>query len=177
VPLNKAVKVLWNPPASHGATAISGYVVTPYKGGVAQTPQTFNSTATNEIITGLTNKTAYSFKVAAINAAGTGPQSATTGAIIAGAPGRPGKVKAAQGAVAGKIKVTFTNPMNNGAKITSYTAICKSSNGGALVTASRNVSPIGVPGATVGKKYTCQVLAKNSRGSGPRSAPSNAVIA
>ena len=80
-------------------------------------------------------------------------------------------------APAGKIKVTFVHPINNGAKITGYTAICKSSNGGALVTASRSVSPIGVPGATVGKKYTCQVLAKNSRGAGPRSVASNAVTA
>ena len=177
VPGAKSVKVFWQPPFSHGATPISGYVVTPYIGGVAQAAQTFNSTATNAVVTGLTNKTTYSFKVAAINAAGTGPQSATTGFVIAGAPGRPGNVKAVRGATAGKLKVTFTAPVNNGSKVTSYTAICKSSNGGALAQATRSKSPIGVSGATVGKTYSCGVIATNARGAGTKSLLSANVVA
>jgi hypothetical protein len=51
-------------------------VVTPYVGTTAQTATTFNSTATSQTVTGLTNGTTYTFKVAAKNANGTGPQSA-----------------------------------------------------------------------------------------------------
>ena len=58
----------WTAPASNGGSAITGYVVTPYLDGTtAQTAQTFNSTATTETVTGLTNGGKYTFKVAAIN--------------------------------------------------------------------------------------------------------------
>ena len=51
-------------------------MVTPYKAGVAQATQTFNTTATTETVTGLTNGTSYTFTVAAINIVGTGTSSA-----------------------------------------------------------------------------------------------------
>jgi hypothetical protein len=67
--------VSWTAPAFDGGSPITGYVVTPYVVGVAQSPQTFNSTLTTQVVTGLTNGTTYRFKVAAINAAGTGARS------------------------------------------------------------------------------------------------------
>ena len=88
---NVSATVTWTAPASNGGAAITGYVVTPYKAGVAQAAQTFNSTATTETATGLTNGTAYTFTVAAINGVGTGaasrPQSnSVTPATVPGAP-------------------------------------------------------------------------------------------
>ncbi|HEX4094086.1 MAG TPA: fibronectin type III domain-containing protein [Trebonia sp.] len=82
---DSAATVNWTAPASNGSSAITGYVVTPYIGGVAQTPQTFTSTATAETLTGLTPGTSYTFKVAAINAAGTGPASAMSAAVTVNA--------------------------------------------------------------------------------------------
>ena len=76
-----AATVTWTAPASNGGSVITGYVVTPYIAGVAQTAQTFSSTATTETVTGLTAGTSYTFKVAAINAAGTGPASASSAAV------------------------------------------------------------------------------------------------
>ena len=168
VPGNASVKVSWIAPKTTGGAAITGYVVTPYKAGIAQAAKTFKSTATTEVVKGLTNATSYTFKVAAINAAGTGAQSAATGLVTAGAPGRPGNIKVISPA-AGRLRLTFTAPMNNGAKITGYSAICASSNGGTQVAKAGSKSPIGVPGATVGKSYYCTVVAKNARGNGPRS--------
>ena len=65
--------VSWTAPGSTGGTPITGYVVTPYLNGTtAQATQTFNITATTETVTGLTNGSAYTFTVAAINGVGTG---------------------------------------------------------------------------------------------------------
>ena len=72
--------VAWRAPANHGG-AISSYVITPYLGTVAQTPQTFHSNATFDVVTGLTDLKSYAFTVAARNANGTGPQSAPAGPV------------------------------------------------------------------------------------------------
>ena len=61
-------KVAWNPPANTGGTPITGYVVTPYLGSVAQPAKTFDSTKTTQQISGLTNGRAYQFSIAARNA-------------------------------------------------------------------------------------------------------------
>ena len=80
---NGKINVSWTAPASNGGAAITGYVVTPYLAGVAQTATTFNSTATTEQTTGLTTGQTYTFKVAAINSVGTGAQSAASGNVRA----------------------------------------------------------------------------------------------
>ena len=66
-------------------------MVTPYIAGVAQATQTFNTTATTETATGLTNGTAYTFTVAAINGVGTGTASAASPTRLppATTPGAP----------------------------------------------------------------------------------------
>src|ERR1019366_7718315 len=69
------VTLSWSAPASDGGSPVTGYVVTPSIGGTAQSPITFSSPATSETVTGLSNGTAYTFTVSAINAEGTGPAS------------------------------------------------------------------------------------------------------
>ena len=73
--------------------------------------------------------------------------------------------------------MTFNAPANNGAPITSYTATCASSNGGATNSKSGSSTTLTVIGLTAGKTYTCRATATNSRGTGPRSAPSAAITA
>jgi len=81
----------------------------------------------------------------------------------------------------GTLRVTFTAPANNGARITSYTAARNSSDGGAsrtqtkTLTASNSSAQITNSGLTAGKTYTCVVKATNSRGTGPVSKPTPAV--
>jgi hypothetical protein len=49
-------------PTSDIDSAITSYIVTPYLGGVAQTPQLFNSSATTETVNGLSNGSVYTFQ-------------------------------------------------------------------------------------------------------------------
>ncbi len=87
VPGDGTAKVTWSTPASNGSP-ITGYVVTPIEGTTELAARTFTSTATTQTVTGLTNGRAYAFRVAAVNAIGTGAAT-TSAAIVAGSPPAP----------------------------------------------------------------------------------------
>jgi hypothetical protein len=70
----------WNEPAD-GGSPITSYTVTPFIGSTAQTPTVVDGPASGARISGLTNGTAYTFTVAATNAAGTGSASSASGAV------------------------------------------------------------------------------------------------
>jgi hypothetical protein len=77
----KSALVSWSAPSSDGGSAITGYTVTPFVGTTAQTPTQVGASTTSTRITGLTNGTSYTFKVAATNAVGTGASSAASNAV------------------------------------------------------------------------------------------------
>jgi titin len=170
--------VRWTAPADNGVP-ITGYVVTPYVAGVAQSPLAFANTGTTETIVGLTNGTAYTFTVAATNASAKGPESIASFPLVVGAPAIPSLVRSLSGATTaatGPLVVSFVAGANNGAPITSYTATCRSSNGGVIGVKAGPTGPLTVPGLTTGKAYACTVRATNARGTGYPSPASAAVI-
>ena len=78
----------------------------------------------------------------------------------------------------GSARVTFSPPASNGGSaITSYTATCASSNGGATGSVSGAASPIVVTGLTNGKTYTCTMFATNSFGDSAVSDATSAFVA
>ncbi|MCU1551315.1 MAG: hypothetical protein JWR36_1875 [Glaciihabitans sp.] len=85
---SSAVSLSWVPPTITGGVAISDYLVE-YRIGGTTTWSAFPhpaSTATNANVSGLTNGTAYDFRVSAVNSVGTGPPSAT----VSASPGASG---------------------------------------------------------------------------------------
>jgi hypothetical protein len=90
---------------------------------------------------------------------------------IFGAPGRPAPPTATAGN--GSATVTWTAPATNGSPITRYTV--KASGGHKCVWTSGPLTCT-VNKLTNGKSYTFTVSATNANGTGPASAPSNAVV-
>ena len=116
-----SVTVSWAAPASNGGSPLTGYAVTPYVDGIAQSPIPFVSTATTETITGLTDGGTYTFTVAGSNAMGTGPESTPSNpvTIAPAAPGPPIIGTATAGN--GRATVSWTAPaFDGGSPITGY---------------------------------------------------------
>ncbi len=144
-------------PANNGF-AITGYQVTPYKAGVAQAVQSFGS-GTTFALTGLTNGASYTFKVAAVNAKGTGAQSSSSAVVQVGAvPSAPGRPAAAPGNA--RATVSWTAPgLVNGFPVTGYT-VTVIQDGVVLRTttfASAATSQV-ITGLTNGRLYSFKVL-------------------
>ena len=175
---NAQATVSWAAPGSNGGAAINGYVVTPYVNGVAQTATTFNSTATTQTVTGLTNGTAYTFRVAARNAIGTGPQSAASNAVTpasaATVPGAPTIGSAV--ARDAEVSLSWTAPVSNGGAAINGYVVTPYVNGvaqAARTFGSTATSQV-ITGLVNGTANTFRVAARNAVGVGPQSAMSNA---
>ncbi|MFJ2030381.1 fibronectin type III domain-containing protein [Streptosporangium sp. NPDC087985] len=167
--------VSWTAPASNGST-ITGYVVTPSIGGVAQTPVAFDASATSRTLTGLTAGSSYTFTVAAVNAIGTGAASpASTAVVPYNVPGRPGITAATAGTTSAVL--TWTAPASNGSTITGY-VVTPFIGGVAQPTQTFNgtATTRSVTGLTPGTSYTFTVAAVNAAGPGQASLPSSAVV-
>ena len=176
VPGSLQATVKWKAPTATNGAAVSGYVVSVFSGGALVKKVTFASPNLTQTITGLTNGKAYTFKVAAQNVSGTGVDSVASPATAVGGPAAPTGIGATRVA-AGSLRVTYTAPANNGAAITSYTATCTSTNLGVTKTKTASSGALTVTGLTAGKTYKCTVKATNSRGTGPASVASAAVVA
>jgi hypothetical protein len=78
----KSALVSWTAPSDDGGSAITGYTVTPFAGSTAGTPVQVGASTTKTRVSGLTNGTSYTFRVAATNAVGTGSASGASGAVV-----------------------------------------------------------------------------------------------
>jgi hypothetical protein len=83
--------VTFSPPADNGNNEITGYTIKTYPGGT----EVASGTASPITVTGLTNGTAYTFTVRAVNGIGPGPESDPSNLVTptapAPAPGDPGE--------------------------------------------------------------------------------------
>ncbi|MDG4808904.1 fibronectin type III domain-containing protein [Micromonospora sp. WMMD1120] len=166
--------VSWTAPASNGSP-ITGYLITPIRDGVTQPTLSFDASTTSRTLTGLTAGASYAFRVAAVNAFGTGAASPASAAVVPYTlPGAPTITSATAGTTAAT--VSWTAPANGGAPITGYT-VTPYLNGVAQTpqTFTGTATTQVVTGLTGGATYTFRLAATNAAGTGPQSAPSASV--
>jgi hypothetical protein len=167
-PANTSATLTWTAPLNNGGSTITGYVITPSTGS----PITVGN-VTTYAVTGLTNGTAYTFTVAAINTTGTGGDSAASNSVtpsttVAGAP-TIGTATAGDTSAT----LTWTAPLSDGGLAISGYVITPSS--GSPITVG-NVTTYAVTGLTNGTAYTFTVWAINTAGNSAASAASNSVM-
>lgn len=163
--------VRFTPPSSNGGASITGYTATSLPGNIIG-----QGSSSPIIVTGLTPATNYTFTVTATNFVGTGASSLdsneiTTDATDTFVPDAP-TIGTATKTGSTTATAAFTPPVYDGdSPITGY--IGTSSPGGIL--ASGTSSPLTFTGLTPATHYTFTIVAVNSVGTGPSSAPSNIV--
>ena len=169
---NEQVEVSFNTPTNNGGSAITGYTVTAWEdGGAASAVET--GTASPITVAGLTNGTAYTFTVRAMNDLGDSPESDPSDPVTPRTvPDAPTGVSVAAGNE--QAVVSFTAPTNNGGSaITGYTVTVWEDGGATGIDATGAASPITVVGLTNGTAYTFTVRATNIAGNSPESASSD----
>ena len=155
---NAEATIHWAAPASDGGLAVDSYTVTASPGG-ATTTVTGNPPASHATVTGLTKGTAYTFKVTANNAMGTGPASAASNAVTPGTPPTITSSAATTFAVGKTRTFTVTSTGSPTAVLSETgalpTGVTFHSNGNGTATLS------GAPAAEKGGKYPIVITAKN----------------
>jgi hypothetical protein len=132
------------------------------------------STAASTTVTGLTNGTAYVFRVAAVNAAGTGAYAPASSEVTPGVASAPTGLTATAGNA--QIALAWTAPSNTGASsITGYRVEYTPSGGSAQTVSTGSTSTsYALTGLTNGTAYAVRVAAVNSAGVGAYTAASTA---
>ncbi len=176
VPGNGRVTVSWRPPAITWGLAIRGYAVQTFRNGVLVHHQVFNSPATTTTITGLSTGVTYTFAVKAKNATSASLASVPSPATTVGTPRAPGGVTATAGHKSAKLR--WKAAVDNGKPVTRY-AVTPYVGGVAQPTRVFNSTSTAqiFNNLVTGRRYAFRVEARNARGFGPKSAPSNVVKA
>jgi titin len=130
-------------------------------------------------ISGLTNGTAYTFKIAAVNLAGTGTAATSSAFTPRTVPNAPTSVRAVADNTTG-IDLSWNAPdFNGGSEITDYVVEYATENTDYVVFADgvSTGTSVKVTGLTQGVEYTFRIAAKNIAGQGAYSAETLDAIA
>jgi len=177
-----SVSLTWGAPTSNGGAAITGYNV--YRGtspgGESATPVATNVAITSFTDSGLVNGTTYYYTVAAVNSAGTSPDSneasATPVLVQATVPSAPQSLLATSGN--DSVSLSWSAPASNGGSpVTGYDVYRGTSPGSESATPlATNISALSYTDASAlnGTTYYYTVAAVNAVGVSPHSIEASA---
>lgn len=172
---NASVSLSWTAPVS---SIVRDYVIQ-YSINAGSSWTTFNdgtNTSTSTTVTSLTNGTAYLFRVAATNGAGSGSYVTSNSVTpIANTPNAPTITTVTAGDT--QIILNWTAPANGGAAITDYVIDYSTNVGGSWTNFAHSPSTATsatITGLTNGISYIFRVAAVNSTGTGQYSLYSQA---
>jgi Tol biopolymer transport system component len=151
--------VRWVPPNYQGAGQLTGFQVIANPGNIVTTvaPNLRETTVSN-----LVNGVSYKFTVKAVNAAGAGPASGPSGAVVSQTvPDVPGNVVAVRGDKA--VTVRWTKPAFTGATALTGFVVTRTP-GGVTTTVGPDATTATISGLTNGTQYAFTVYATNDNG-------------
>jgi len=168
---NAQVSLTWTAPSYNGGSAITDYSVQ-FSSNSGSTWTTFSRTASttaSQVVTGLTNGTAYVFRVAGMNSNGTGTYTAASSSVtpIAGTPpNAPTSLTATAGNA--QLSLAWTAPSAPGTSaISGYTVEYTPSGGSAQTVSTGSTSTsYTLTGLTNGTAYTVRVAGVSAVGTG-----------
>jgi hypothetical protein len=178
--------VRWSAPASNGGAPITGYSVEAYRAGGLVSSTTVPADATRTVVPGLSNGSAHTFTVTAINSVGPGDPSAFSAAVTPAvpvvAPSAPGMGTPVPGN--GSVLLRWAPPVDDGGapikdyRVRVYRGMTQ------LSMWTTTATELHVPGLANGTAHTFSLTARNSAGSGlaagvvatPRTVPRGVVI-
>jgi titin len=177
---NTTVALTWVAPSANGGASITDYViqVSSDAGSSWNVFSDATSALASALVTGLTNGTNYTFRVAAVNNVGVGAYSNASASVTPFTiPGAPSNVAGTAGS--GSVALSWDAPVSDGgALISDYTVQYSSNSGTTWTTFSRAASAttaLTVTGLSAGVGYVFRIAAINSAGSGAYSATSSSV--
>ena len=167
---NGAVKVFWVAPVDSGQSIISNYLAQySTDGGATWSTAVDLGTAENSAtVSGLSNGTAYRFRVAAVNSAGTGSYSDPSAAVTPLSPPTAPTITTVT-AQDGALKLALTPP-SSGAPVTGYDYRVDD---GSWVSVASPSTSITIPGLINGTTYSVEVRASSAVGAGETSEPAD----
>ena len=166
VPSDHTLTTTWSQPTNNGGAAITEYKVTISPGDQECTAST---TVMRCVITGLTNGTAYTVSVRAVNEAGLGAAATASNNVPFGRPDAPENITGTAGARSANL--TWNAPNSNGREITRYTAYSVP----ARSTCSSTTTSCKMIGLLPNVNYTFKVAATNIAGGSLDSAESSPI--
>jgi hypothetical protein len=177
----RTAKATWQAPASDGGTPVTGYRITPYLAGKAQTAltQTVAASDLEQEFTGLVAGQGYTFGVQALNSAGAGPIAFSPVVRIVDVPAQVAlpTVRVGGSAAGASVAVSWTAPATGGSPITGYWVTTTVDGNPFAHVFVRSTSTV-LPNVPVGWQFSVDVAAVNAVGTGPASdATADALVA
>ena len=161
---DQQVALSWTAPTDNGGLAITGYDYSTDNGS-NWTPT--GSTTTSHTVTNLTNGTEYTFKVRAVNAAG----STASAAVTATPAKKPAAPTLTTPVIVGnkQVRLRWTAGNDGGAAITGYDYQQDGGSWTPIPNSGASTTSTLVTDLTNGTEYTFKVRAKNRKGNGAES--------